>query len=409
VDQFQPPIVRPPTYRERLQAGAQRYTTLDRQQLIAFRRSLLGEGAPEASEAYVRWFCESGSHETAANHLWVYRHKGHIVGQLGAVPVTLKVRERKLTAAWIVQELVDPHHNIRGIGSVLTEKCSEEFDALLGLEVPPETRQTLRRSGWVDLGAAPLFTRVVDPERILGSRWPGRGWTHVAARAADLPLGFVDAVVAVRCLTQGVTLEEVDRFDERIDFLWERTAHCYPVTVRRAHTRLNWRYADFPDPQRYRRFIVKHGDELVGYAVLRLDASSDYPTGHIVDYFCAPEWAWFVLARSVDALKRLGAAIVYCLHVGASGGKALQQLGFIRRQSAGPLMFRVQQLPSLDVSALCRTENWFVTAGDAGADSPPEHRQVQAAIVWEDGGGDSTSEPLRATSQCASAAPLRPA
>jgi hypothetical protein len=384
---------RVPTYRERLAAGIQRYTPRERGELVAFRQRMHGGDAPTASPEYARWMWEAPGRR--APELWVYRHEGRVVAQQGTIPVSLQVGDRSLEAAWAVHLLVEPAHQLRGIGATLSQRCFLEHEVLLGLEVSDAARRSFRRAGWIDLGTVPVFARIISPRKALAERWPGRRWTSLVGRAADMSLGALDAFITVRAATRPLDVEPVERFDTRVDFLWERARRSHPVIARRDHGHLNWRFADYPDPRRYRRLLFTHRGEVVGWAVLRVEARGEMLTGHIVDWLAAPDWAWFVLAKCLTLLERWGAHIVYCLHLGTSGARALRQLGFVERDSGWPLMFRAKELPSSLVTLLCRRDSWFVTAGDSDVDRPRDHTTYPPDAAWD----ASASSPRPAVGQ----------
>lgn len=370
---------RTPTYRERLAAGVQRYTPRERGELVAFRKAMLGHEAPTASADYARWMWEAPGR--LAPELWVYRHEGRVIAQQGTIPVALQVGDRSLAAAWAVHLLVEPEHQLRGIGATLSQRCFLEHDVLLGLEVSDTARRAFRRAGWIDLGTVPLFARIVSPRAVLADRWPGRRWTSLVGSAAALSVRALDALIALRASTRRIDVEEVERFDTRVDFLWEHARRSYPVIARRDHGHLNWRFADYPDRRRYRRLVFTDHGETVGWAVLRLEQRGSLTTGHIVDWLATPDGAWFVLAEGLTLLARWGAHIVYCLHKGPSG--ALRKLGFIERDSGWPLMFRAKELPSSLVTLLCRHDSWFVTAGDSDVDRPRDHTTYPPDVAWD--------------------------
>ncbi len=377
-----PSSARASSYRERIAAGVESYATGARPELLRFLESMHGQRAHQARPEYVSWLWEGQSLRAGMPQLWVYRHEGTIVAEQGAVPVALKVGRTTVKAAWAIHLLVDPKHQLRGVGAVLSNRCFAEYDLVLGLEVSDAARRAFRRAGWIDLGTVPLFVRILDPVRALAKKWPNRSWTGPAAQLARFPLGVVDALVEARSLTRRLEAEEVERFDTGVDFLFERAADAYPVIGRRDSSTLNWRFVDYPEPRRYRRLVFRHRGELVGYAVLRLDRDGAPLIGHVVDWLATPDWAWFVLARCITLLKRWGAAIAYCLNLGPTGASALRQLGFIERDSGWPLMFRAKELPYEVMALLCRRDSWFITAGDSDVDRPREHTIYPDDLDW---------------------------
>jgi GNAT superfamily N-acetyltransferase len=80
----------------------------------------------------------------------------------------------------------------------------------------------------------------------------------------------------------------VDRFDGRVNDLWEMTSKEYDLIVRRDEAYLNWRYCD----HRSGRFLIRQaqeGEQILGYTVLSVNSTLEgYPVGFIVDLLTAP-------------------------------------------------------------------------------------------------------------------------
>jgi hypothetical protein len=374
------------SYRERLAAGIARYRAEDREELLAFRRAMHGESSPSGNGTLLRWLYEESprARATGASDLWLYRHSSEIVAQQGAMATVLKVGTQYFDAAWAIHLLVKPAHQLRGIGAMLSERCFEEHQLSLGVEVSDEARRSFLRAGWIDLGHVPLFVRLLDARRVFSERWRHRRWTEPLGLAVNVSLAGIDAFVALRLAKRGATLVPSERFDGEVERLWNKVAHYYPVICRRDREELNWRYADYPERQRYRLYYCKVGREVVGYAVLRFDRSQPRrPVGHIVDFLCAPQWSWYLLACSVGICKQAGMAVVHCLHTNAAAGAALCQLGFVRRDSGWPLMFRARDLAPASMALLCQRDAWYLTAGDSDLDRPREATAHPRGSPWD--------------------------
>jgi hypothetical protein len=88
---------------------------------------------------------------------------------------------------------------------------------------------------------------------------------------------------------ESVDIKKVDRFDERLDSLWDKVCDKLLFSMVRNSDIMNWRFAD-PRGGQYIIRIAEVAGELAGYSVLRINRyNEDYPMGFIVDLFSDPE------------------------------------------------------------------------------------------------------------------------
>lgn len=92
-----------------------------------------------------------------------------------------------------------------------------------------------------------------------------------------------------RPIRQGLTIREIERFDERLSYFWKKIREKYYFIVKRTKDYLNWRYCD----PRAGDFIVKLVEEdgqILGYSVLRINRFvKDYTVGWLVDLLTYPD------------------------------------------------------------------------------------------------------------------------
>lgn len=114
---------------------------------------------------------------------------------------------------------------------------------------------------------------------------------------------IINALKSSRPLKQGLAINEIERFDERINDFWEKISMKYHFIVKRTEDYLNWRYCD----PRAGAFIVKlaeEDEEILGYSVLRINRFvEDYPVGWLVDLLTLPDRPDAAHALVQDAVK----------------------------------------------------------------------------------------------------------
>lgn len=358
-------------YSAALERALEWYGAADVEPLLAFRREALGPGAPQARLDYLRWQSEQNPNTApGSSNVLMFRWRDQIRGQISTIPAMLRAGASIYRAHWGVDLIVHSSWRGFGAGTVLTTKVAENTDVALGLAISEDACQSLARAGWTDLGALPLYVRPLNFAAALANRLSARtGW--LLGAIPDLGLRMFDGALGCAISALGDThLIETSRFDERVDRVWRRVVHHYPVLCVRDQRTLNWRYAEHPVPGRYRIYWLARRGEVIGYAVLRVGTWRALRCGYVVDYFCAPGDVRTLFALCLGQLRRLGAALVYCLHVSPAADDALKSLGFVARNSGCRMMISVGEGARDGAALLADPSRWFITAGDGDVDRP---------------------------------------
>jgi hypothetical protein len=282
-----------------------------------------------------------------------------------------KIGSHYYDALWLMDLMVSPRYRLRGVGAVLAEVASQGREVVLGIEISAAARKALLRAGWIDLGTVPLYIRPLDLHAVLQKH--RRSKLHqIVGRACGAALWAAAGIGRAGALVCGLKMEEVSHFDQRVDQVWERVAHAYPVLCRRDSSFLNWRFAQFPQPERYRLFHFVRGNTVIGYAVLRIGDRAGLAAGFLVDFFCAPRWTYLLIAHCLRFFARQRVKLVYCLHHNPVASAAFTALGFARRDSMWPMMLHAPGVSPEALMLLRDPRNWFLTAADSDADRPSE-------------------------------------
>jgi len=75
---------------------------------------------------------------------------------------------------------------------------------------------------------------------------------------------------------------EVPRFDEKIDYFWEKIKDDYNFILEKKHPYLNWRFTD-NERGSHIKVQAMNGDEVLGYAVFGLKEEEGYTEGLVED------------------------------------------------------------------------------------------------------------------------------
>jgi hypothetical protein len=357
------------SYRERVLAKIQRYTSADRDDVARFRADVYGKAAFFSQPDYLRWMYEQTSDlDVGASPLWLFRPAGEIEGQQGGVRAALHIGGERFEALWATELVVSPDYLLRGVGAVLSGLATAETQLTIGFEVTELAKRAFLRAGWIDLGDVPLFMRPLDVGALLSAR--GKNLPALLTRTLNATLRAVDVAVGAATRSRRLTLVETSRFDARSDQIWAASAASYQVIGQRDAATLNWRYIEFPRAGYYQAFYAYRGAEPVGHAVLRIDDHGGVPAGWIVDFLCPPEHVYGLLTACVRWFARERVAAVYCIQQRSRLAKSFAAAGFLTRSTGWPLMVLAPGVPESARTIVLDPANWFITGGDGNVDHP---------------------------------------
>ena len=179
-----------------------------------------------------------------------------LIGHYAVIPATIQVVGEPVKAVFSMTTMTHPDYSGRGIFTFLAEEvyqsCIKQgFSFVYGFPNDNSYPGFTRKLGWEGLGKTVTLQKVL-PER------PGN--------RPIMP-----------------DIQSVERFDRKVDLLWDKVKNDYPVTVPRVEKYLNWRFSQNPDVHYQKYVISNQSRQMVGYAVLKEYIHSDAKKGHIVD------------------------------------------------------------------------------------------------------------------------------
>jgi len=181
---------------------------------------------------------------------------GKLIGHYAVTPMDIMVDNVPLRAVFSLHTLTHPAFQRQGIFTFLAEevykKCqSEDFSFVYGFPNENSYHGFTNRLGWTGSGKMSSLEKKLDPK------------ARTAPKAGNIT--------------------EIDRFDDRVNVLWNKVRAGYRITVPRTRDYLNWRFVEHPIIE-YPMYIVTSGSsDLLGYMVLKMYKDGDLVKGHIVD------------------------------------------------------------------------------------------------------------------------------
>ena len=353
-----------------LQRGVERFMSEDRVALASFQRDHFGADSPLLDDAHFHWlFKEPPAPDPEGVQFWVCKRNGGIVGQQGGIPFALKVGEHVRRASWAIDLMVAQEWRLRGVGPGLSETHAASSEVAVSLSMTDAAYKSYKRAGWLDLGNIPTYLRVLDPPRCLRVSPYDGGLARLVARLGKPAMSAASVLGHAAAWSFGARLVEVDRFDERMDGLWEAAAPQHPCAARRDHAFLRWRFDAIPTAARHRRFLVMRRDAVMAYVVLRTDRCRGETVGVVCDYLARPGWLMPAFAMLVERARRERMAALVCRTLNAQAARPLSMMGFLCLKNGLRQPTRMMARPAADRRDLTPVigdpKNWFVTAADS--------------------------------------------
>jgi hypothetical protein len=180
-------------------------------------------------------------------------------------------------------------------------------------------------------------------------------------------LRILDGVLALVLRLGGLRLSPVDRFDERIDEVWERSAPEHPVMACRDAAHVRWRFDEAPDADEVQRYYFTRGRRTLGYVVLKPGERWDQPASLVVDYLSPGRWVAPMLTCAAHEARRQGAFALICRTLNRPADRWLRTALFLRRGMGVSAPLRL--VMHCAVPSVCTLfgdpEAWMLTAADS--------------------------------------------
>jgi hypothetical protein len=361
-----------PAVPARFLAGITRYQDSDAADLREFQLRTFGEGTRQLDRQRFAWLFERNPCRSPEGPgLWVCRRDGKIVGQQAEIAFELSVGGRVRPAAWTVDLMVDEAWRIRGVGPGLVATQLAQRGLAGGLNLSEHGKRTYERGGWSDLGLVGVYVRPLDVNRAMRlADVPDR--IRRLAPVADVGLRAADLALTGAARAANLRLEPVDHFDDdRLDEVWALASRDYRVLAVRDAATNRWRLDDRPDRDRMQRFLLRQGDRVLGYVVLRSNAGDGERAAVVVDYLAPVRWVAPLLTLAAFEARRDGAVALLCKTRNVPADRRLRAAGFLWRQAVGDdpirFMFRCdEEAEGGEVARLVTDPDaWFITSADS--------------------------------------------
>jgi hypothetical protein len=184
-----------------------------------------------------------------------------LIGHYAVIPMSVRVTGMSIKAALAMTSMTHPDYSGRGIFTSLAKEvwnvCQQQgFSFVYGFPNEAAHPVLTGRLGWEGIG------KIVALRKILSGK----------------PIN----------LQTVAEIKNVERFDKKVDLLWDEVKNEYPVSIPRIEKYLNWRFSRNPDIQ-YQKYIISEPlGRILGYVVLKEYIRGVVKKGHIVDMLSVP-------------------------------------------------------------------------------------------------------------------------
>lgn len=311
-------------------------------------------------------------HNGGPSSLYLIDMGGELRGVLGSVPLSLNLAGQDIFACCYANIRVDPELRKVGLGVALIEYGRSPDKLVYGMGHSDEMTPVYRNLGWRSDIRLKRYLKVIRADRV------------ERLKTEDSPLQ-VERKPVEDGFSRG-SCKQIEVFGEEADDFWQSVRNKYPVTINRYSSYLNWRYADHPLIP-YKMFVhTGPNGSIQGYAVIRIEESSGYRIGRIID-FISSDAAEVPLLEHVTAYAEKND--VDLLDFFFSGGFHIPSLlaaGFSSNETAGsetiPMLFNpidrtrktvnfAYSIPTEELRVQGDDpEKWYVTKGDGDIDRP---------------------------------------
>lgn len=289
-----------------------------------------------------------------------------VVGQFSASRWLLKVGDTKVIAAHTFDHSVIEEYRTRGVFIDLYQESlihhREAVKLTYGFPNPVNFRIGTRLFGYTGAGQVPKLVRNLSLRPTVARRIQ-RPRLLEAVHQGSRPFFHLRHTIG-SCARRVCSIRRVQRFDRRVDSLWEVVSPSFKVAVIRDSAYLTWRYRH--PGQEYEIYLAEAGEDLLGYAVFRKATYGMFSLGLIAELMVGDDLivAQSLLDRLVDRSLELGVDQMECWMVERYPlYQFLIRNGFFRAPSEVVLTYRILD-DEIPASLVGDVNNWYLTLGD---------------------------------------------
>ncbi|HZX48059.1 MAG TPA: GNAT family N-acetyltransferase [Nitrospirota bacterium] len=291
-----------------------------------------------------------------------------IVGHYASLPVEMKYKDSVVLASQPVDTMID----LSAKGATLLklvkmhQQNKRDADAFT-FGFPNEMAYEVGKLvlGYQDLGEMVQYFKRLSLRSAIKRRFPYCPYllTTIIHRVSQALYGMALSLSAIKSgVSRTLIIEEGDTFDSKVNRLWEAVRNRFGIAVIRRDAYLNWRYKK----RGYIILLCKEGEDLSGYAVLKITGQPGTRVGYIMDLLSKEEVTAPLLIRVLRIFVERDVDFALCgLMKGDSMERDIGKVGYRRHNEFKHIpVVCVPLSTDIEKDYLMRPENWHFTYGD---------------------------------------------
>jgi len=265
---------------------------------------------------------------------------GKLIGHYAVTPMDILFNNKPLRAVFSLHTMTHPGFQRRGIFTFLAEevykRCqSEGFSFVYGFPNENSYHGFINKLGWMGFGQMSSLEKKLY------------AMTNATSKDGNV--------------------HEIDKFDDRVNVLWNTVKAGYRIIVPRTKDYLNWRFAEHPTIE-YPRYIIMSGNsELSGYMILKVYKKGDEAKGHIVDMLSVDDehTVKSLLNSAYDYFIRKGIGNLSCwIPERCFCARIFREEGFVSKEFDVNFGVRIFEKADKSLKSIEQLDNWHLTMSD---------------------------------------------
>ena len=294
---------------------------------------------------------------------------GRVAGILGGVPVMVQMGKEQIPVCQGVDTVIAAEYRRSSTFFKLEQAVAEEMvRRRLAFRYAFTIKETygLYTGGRGFQGVCPIYkmSKVIDPTPYLDDKV---GVSLLANLFGGMAKGAISRWSRKTIsIPQDLELFEIVRFDEHFDDFWHEQAQNHEIAVARTSDYLNWRYVDAP--QSYKIYGIRSDAAVKGFIVVGCYREEVY-RGRILDIMVdegQKEVLGLLITRALNYFVENEVDAVTCWMLeGWPAFHALQERGFVPRETPHDLIVRSYFPEKVHNEYLAESSRWYITMGDS--------------------------------------------
>jgi len=305
--------------------------------------------------------------------IWLAEHGSKIVGQYPLIFMNLKIGEEIVKASQNIDLMTHPDYQHQGIFSTLERTAldrTKEDGVHITIGFPNDAAYPGHiKSGWFDVAPMQVMFRPFNWRNSIRPRVKNKFLQAILATGAGLLFNKVFFRTQKPPSLEGLTINQVASFDNRVDDLWAKVSSQYHIMIVRDKDYLNWRYS--APGANYSIFVAEKAGEICGYLVLEHRLQSGTKLSFVFDLIAQSEELMHCLvSQAVDDCKQKKVdLILYLLIANKTYRRILKKSGFLSLPFLKGLRLCAYVSPQGTTlrESLKNPQNWLDQLGDSDA------------------------------------------